>query len=66
MRPSDAVTRLLGPEGARRGADAVLAEDFEDARTVTVRVRNFSSTSSAPPDVTLEGLALRYVGPSCG
>ncbi len=61
-----AVTRLLGPEGARRGADAVLAESFEDGRSLTVSVVDPRSGSSDVPAVTVEGRAIRYVAQTCG
>ena len=59
------VTRLLGPEGGRRGADAVLAERFEDRRLLVAVV----DARDIPPGIparTLEGRALRYVAESCG
>ena len=61
-----AVTRLLGPEGARRGADAVLAESFEDRGPLKVVVADARSMTPDFNEVTLEGRALRYVEQSCG
>ena len=63
----NAVTRLLGPEGARRGADAVLAEDFPDERRrLLVVAADGRSMSPVIPEVTMEGRALRYLEESCG
>ncbi|HSM07288.1 MAG TPA: hypothetical protein VK858_21855 [Longimicrobiales bacterium] len=59
------VTRLLGPEGARVGADAVLAEDFEEGRLPFTVSTSRSVSSDLPPETTLEGDAIRYLEP-CG
>jgi hypothetical protein len=60
------VIRLLGPEGARRGADAVLAEGFEDRGRRMLVVVDARDGFPNMPARTLEGRALRYVSESCG